>query len=305
MPTVEENIDSVRSSEIVKDNEDKKCAPSVTFENGSCIKTPILVKMAEAYNDMFASNKIKLYPNIETLNHGKYKRYILKEFSKRLSDVCNNQRCWLKQDFINKMNGAMREELMKSTFRPHGPGGKYTWLNTVNIDKVVSQYEDKYKGFKFLGAVPLDFDDLPKLGIKDLDSRKIREDGIDKLGIIYNTDTSKGSGEHWVAGFFDLDKGKVYYYDSYGLEPEKPIRKLMRRMTKQISQVKGVPEGKIDVKHNKVRHQYKNSECGVFSISFILRLLQGKTFDEIANSGVKDDEINKCRDIYFVKDKKT
>lgn len=303
MPGTEDYLDSVRSSEIVKDKEDKKCAPKTTFENGSCIKTPLLVNMAEAYNEMFSSNKIKLYPNVETLNPGKYKRYLLKEFSGRLSDVCNNQRCWLKQDFINRMTGSIKEELTKSTFRPSGPAGRFTWLNTTNIDKVLSQYEDKHKGFKFLGAVPLDFDEIPTLGIKDIDFNKLHKEGTNKLGIVYNTDTSKGKGEHWVAGFFDLDNGKVYYYDSYGLEPEKPIRRLMRRATKGISSIKGIPEGKVDVRHNKVRQQYKNSECGVFSISFILRLLQGKTFDEIVNSGVKDDEINKCRDVYFVKDK--
>jgi len=299
MPNKEEYLDSVRSSEILMDEKDQKCAPTTSFKDGSCITTPLLVKMAESYNDMFAKNKIKLYPNVETLNPGKYKRYLLKEFSNRLSDVCDNQRCWLKQDFINKMNGSIKTELTKMTFRPSGPEGQFTWLNTLDINKVMSQYEKKYKGFKFLGAVPIDFDDLESLGIKDLQYDKLINEGYDKLGIIFNLDEHYKSGSHWVASYADLKKGKVYYYDSYGIEPEKRIRKYMRRVTNAIKKKNNISEGKIDVRHNKVRQQFKNSECGVFSISFILRSLQGKTFDEIMNSGVHDDEINECRKVYF------
>ena len=56
---------------------------------------------------------------------------------------------------------------------------------------------------------------------------------------------------------------------------------------------------KLDVRYNDVRHQYKNSECGVYSVNFILRLLKGETFDEIINIPTNDDKINECRKVYF------
>jgi hypothetical protein len=334
-------LDSVRSSEIIKDSNDKKCAPSKVFKDGSCIPLSILVKMAEAYNDMAGgssngnkSSIIKLYPSVETANPNKYKRYLLKEFSGRLSEVCDNQRCWLKQDFMSRLADPIQKELMKNTYRPSGPNGRFTWLNTLDINKAMSQYQKMYKGFRFLGAVPMDFDEIPipKLDIngipqhksdeseeyyiRDLDFKKLyNEEGIDKLGVIFNLDTSKQRGSHWVAGYYDLGKGQVYYYDSYGehIDPSDPgshpvpapVRKLMRRVARAIPELSGIPKNKIDIRHNKVRHQFKNSECGVFSMSFILRLLKGKTFDEIANSKVYDDEINKCRDLYFIKENKS
>ena len=53
------------------------------------------------------------------------------------------------------------------------------------------------------------------------------------------------------------------------------------------------------IDYNRNRHQYKNSECGVYSLNFILRLLNGHTFEEISKNKVLDDDINKCRDTYF------
>jgi hypothetical protein len=197
------------------------------------------------------------------------------------------------------MNKKLKVELTKMTFRPSGPNGQFTWLNTVDINKVMDQYQTKYSEFKFLGAVTIDFDELDSLGIKDLDFKKLTSEGKTKIGVIFNLDEHYKSGSHWVASYADLKKGKVYFYDSYAVEPEKRIRKFMRRVVGAIKDIYGKSENQIDVRHNKVRHQFKNSECGVFSLSFILRSLQGKTFDEIANSGVNDEEINKCRQVYF------
>ena len=38
------------------------------------------------------------------------------------------------------------------------------------------------------------------------------------------------------------------------------------------------------IKFNQTRHQFKNSECGVYSINFILRLLKGETFEFICDN---------------------
>jgi hypothetical protein len=53
------------------------------------------------------------------------------------------------------------------------------------------------------------------------------------------------------------------------------------------------------IKFNQNRHQFKNSECGVYSINFILRLLKGETFENICSNITTDDQVNKCREVYF------
>lgn len=291
-------IDNIKSSEINPiDEKDKKCAPGKIFENGSCIPLNILVEMARAYNIENPNDKITLYPSFEVLNRGKYKRYLLKEFKNKLGTICKTQNCWTRQSFINHMNEAMRYELQKKTFRPEGPQGKFEWLNTININDVLLQYENKYNDFKFLGAVPIDFDELPQLGIKNLNLNDLYQSGKTKLGIIFNLDESYKSGSHWVAAYADLKKGMVFYYDSYAIHPPERIRKFLRKLANFCQNCLKIKN--VIATHNKIRHQYGGSECGVYSINFILRLLRGDSFEKICKSKTPDNAINQCRKVYF------
>ena len=56
----------------------------------------------------------------------------------------------------------------------------------------------------------------------------------------------------------------------------------------------------IDIHVNTNRHQYKTSECGVYSINFIERLLNNESFDTIANIKVPDDSMFNNRERYFI-----
>lgn len=159
----------------------------------------------------------------------------------------------------------------------------------------MEQNEDKYPNFKFLGAVPIDFDDLPYYGIKNLKFGEMAKKGKSKLGIIFNTDRHDQPGQHWIAMYADLVKGQCYYFDSYGIAPEKEVRALMNRISKYIKST-----GKeADVNYNKMQHQRKGSECGVYSIAFISRLLRGDNFKVFQEKRISDEEINECRKVYF------
>ena len=277
-------------------DKDKVCAPGTNFLAGSCIPLDLLVEMANSYNNK-NKNKIKLYKNLDTLNPKKYKNYLVKQFKNRLSDICKDQKCWVKQNFVNDLKKEMTHYLKKLTFRPSGPNGKFTWLNTLNVNNVMHQYENKHDDFKFYGAVPIDFDDLPELKIKNINFNDLeKKEKISKLGFVFNLDESWKSGSHWVALHSDLKKGQVYFFDSYGIRPEKRIRSLMRRIERYMRE-KGIKNP--DVNYNKVRHQYKNSECGVYSLHFIIKMLEGNSFNDVTQNIVSDDDINKCRKIYF------
>lgn len=291
-----DSVSSVNTEDIMpNDKASVKCAPAIKFSSGSCIDLPILVEMANAYNKV-NDNTIKLHQRLETLNPKKYKKYLLKEIKVRYDNVCDSQLCWTQQDFIKKMNKMMKDELLKYTFRPEGPKGKFEWLNTTHLNEVMEQYEKKYSDFKFLGAVPMDFDKLPVLGIKDLDLKDLYNKGIKKLGVIFNLDEHWQSGSHWVAGFSDLEKGKSFFYDSYGVAPDKRARELLRRFAKFSQDQFKV---RADSRHNKTRHQFGNSECGMYSLNFILELLDGKEFDDICNTKIPDKQVNNLRPVFF------
>ena len=279
--------------------EDKVCAPDKMFEYGSCYTMRSLILLSEAYNKENPDNMIELDRTRETLHPRKYKKYIVKQLKKRLDSKCDSQLCWAKQSFMKNLARINKEEIEKYTFRPIAPEGRFEWLNTLNIDDVMKQYEKKYSDFEFLGTVPMDFDDLPVLGIKDHDFNKSIKNGKTKIGIVFNLDEHKKAGSHWVSMFADLKKGQVYYFDSYGTRPEQRVRTLLDRIKNFCKTGLGI--SRVIVDHNRIRHQFKNSECGVYSINFIVRMLKGKTFEEICESRVPDEKINKCRLRYFTK----
>ena len=114
-----------------------------------------------------------------------------------------------------------------------------------------------------------------------------------------------------------MNKDQIYYFDSYGSKPKKRIRKFVNRILKYLYQKKYNKkldinnllqninnntqniEKNFDVDCNNIRHQFGGSECGVYSINFILRLLKGETFKTICNNITTDNQVNKCRNVYF------
>ena len=292
---MEQEISSITSDKLIKSKADIKCAPGVDFSAGSCIELNVLVEMAKAFNQDNPNNKIKLHNRLETLNPKKYKKYLLHQLDKRMNK-CDSQICWTKQSFVNKMNELSQLELTKFTFRPEGPKAQFEWLNTLHLNDVMMQYEKLYHDFKFLGAVPMDFDKLPDLGLKDINIKEYVNDGITKFGIIFNLDEHWQGGSHWVAGYYDVKKGVVYYYDSYGIAPEPRVRKLMRKFANFSEQEY---KHRADAKHNVHRHQFGNSECGMYSLNVILKLLEGGKFEDICKENIKDDIVNNLRPVFF------
>lgn len=287
---------------------DKKCAPSKIYKNGSCFTLESLTKIANSYNQR-SNNKIKITNNKEEL---------VKQLEEKLADKCNNQTCWLRLDFVKAIND---EDIKENTFRPSGPTKKYEWLSTTHINDVVEQYEHKYPEFLFLGAVPADFEDIPVLGISNLNFDELKKQNKTKIGMVINLDTSDKSGSHWVALYTDLDKNQIYYFDSVGKKPYKLTRKFINRILKYLYkskynkdlQIKDVitelqekPNGTLakqlkdfDVRYNTIQHQLQDSECGVYSINFLVRMARGDGFDNVTQNITRDDDMNKCRNAYF------
>lgn len=286
---------------------DKKCAPSKTYKDGSCFTIKSLKKIADNYNLKNPTNKIKISEDKESL---------VKQLETRLKDKCNEQTCWLRMDFVEALND---EEISNNTFRPEGPERKFEWLSTTDINNVVAQYQEKYKNFLFLGAVPADFQDLGILGLEKMNFNELLEEHKSKIGMVINLDESWKSGSHWVALYADLNKNQIYYFDSFAKKPSKRTRKFINKILKFMykkkfnksininkvltnlkSQKGGNPDLSLfDIRYNTKQHQFNNSECGVYSINFIVRLVGGESFDDITNDITKDLEMNKCRGSYF------
>lgn len=181
------------------------------------------------------------------------------------------------------------------------------WLDNYNIMAVMKQYQEAYPWFKFLGVFPIDFsapDPYTSGGAKqclyketcNLDLKAEYEKGVKGIGMIFNLDNHLKSGSHWVALYINLKNIKkpfVGYFDSYGYETPPLISRLMRSFKLQIST--------CQLGFNARRFQYGDSECGMFSMYFIICMLCGVTFKNFCKDSVNDRFMLELRKILFSK----
>ena len=164
----------------------------------------------------------------------------------------------------------------------------------------MKQWEKKYNNFFFIGPSPIDYytisegscvtDELCNFNLK-----KIMNKGITKVGVIFNLDKHNQEGSHWVTVFLNIKKKRIFYFDSYAKKIPKEIWKFVKMVKKQ-----GKKEG-IDIKYKKIqlRHQYEESECGMYGLYFIITLLKNKPVSIFERRIIRDEEMIELRNAYF------
>lgn len=242
-------------------------------ESGSCYSLESLKKIARKYNKEYPDNKIRLSVN---------KRELILQIKERLSGICNDEMCWKASLKVND------PYIQDYTFKPHAPKSKWAWLSTLNINHVLFQYSKALPEFLFLGTFAAD--KHPKITLSTWEHRpKLRY-----IGTVFNTDTSNGTGEHWVALLIDTKDKTIEFFDSDGSPPQKEFRNFINKIkTKNAGQ-------RYRVVINHKRHQYTKSECGMYAIWYLLARVSGKSVKDINKKRVTDSQINKLRDVFFL-----
>ena len=169
------------------------------------------------------------------------------------------------------------------------------WLDSNDIERVMKQYEETFPNFDFMGPFPIDFaapkPNTPK-GVQpkclmdeicEYHVQSAKKNNKDMLGVVYNLDPHYKSGSHWVATFVDLKKNRCMYFDSYGLKPPKQILTFMSWVSNQDS------SRKMPLMYSSRRVQYKNTECGIYCLYFIIRMLMGDEFVDFTRATPGDD----------------
>lgn len=282
------------------------CSPKVDVDNRSPVKScftyPMLLLIARMYNQTH-SNKIEIT---------KSRSKLWKDLQKRLDNACgNNEACWIEQPFVSDK----KQEVLEAQFRPEKPStwknNPREWLNTYDILDVMKQYEDSDKTYKFLGVFPVDFAHRNSATgicvVQDMCDLNVAESwaaGVRQIGVIFNLDKSTESGSHWVSLFIGLDPRRktfgVYYYDSVASKPPKEIAAFMRLIRSDLRKLHGDKKTKtMPFAVNKVRRQYKGTECGLFSMLFQIMMLSNRHFDVVCEKMGYDDDVHKFRDLLY------
>jgi len=281
-------------------------------EYKSCFDKETLIRIADSWNRFHIKNQIM---NTRKISH----RKLWNEINDRFMPICGRGKevCW-----IDKLN-LKNESRIKSALRPEMPSewvnNPHTWLTNFNIEDVMKQYENAYSNFKFLGVYPVDFrsqaynTDNTCLYQEtcSIDMKKDLEKGIQYIGMIVNLDKYNESGSHWVALFMCIDPNEkcfgTYFYDSYAGPPPTEVQDFMNDMEKQGNSFAKTLKvrRKFKNEYNHKRHQYGNSECGMFSMVFIVRWLSfleknnATTLTDIVSPKITDEDVFKLRELFF------
>ncbi len=230
-----------------------------------------------------------------------------------MNECANNDKCVLSK--ITDKN--KRKEIQNSAFVPKQPSewklNINEWLSDTDILQVLSQYMDAHKDFIFLGPSYIDFDyklndhecvenSLCRFSLSDY----VKNDKT-KFGIIFNLDEHTKSGSHWVSLYIDVKSKYMFYFDSAANPMPHEIAVLIERI-KQQGKSLGM---RFKVHTNGTfEHQYSNTECGMYSLFFIVTMLTNKYEDQTFKSvkqkitffkrhRIPDKYVEKLRNEYF------
>ena len=126
--------------------------------------------------------------------------------------------------------------------------------------------------------------------------RKWLKKKITKVGIVCNLDSHDLPGSHWVSLFLDLEENNIYFFDSFGSPAPYEIAHFMHKMAAQLEDIHKEP---CHIYVNTSRHQFRYSECGMYSIHFIVSMLEGVSFESIVKYGYNDQQMNAQRKQFF------
>ena len=279
------------------------CAPDKYDKNSkSCFTTNQLIEMTKAYNryvtkQRMAPSRNNNFNNAELIKIKSDKEYLIDNLMKRFNNVCNgNEICLTQQDFMNDVLKEVRDDIENDTFRPNGPAKSTEWLSTTDINNIMKQYETVFPGFKFMGAVPLDCNDHSFCSLYQINFNEHENNGITKMGVVFNHDRYGESGSHWVALYINIEAGEIYFCDSMGKEPIGNIKHVIKSYMDYYKKKTGT---NAIYRQNTKSYQKDQSECGVYSCNFIIRNLNGEKFEDIVNNPLTFQGINSCRNVYF------
>lgn len=251
-----------------------------------CISDDTILKIKDKWNN---NNRKKIDENNPT------------EIAEKLLELnnCKHDKCLLDilfKDDINLYNNELKN------FAPFAPSSwrqnNKHWLSTIDIKNVMDQYQESTPTFEFIGPSPIDWyykknTNCVCNNLCDLDLNEKKEKGIEKIGVIFNTDEHYKNGEHWVSLLINIPEKKIYYYDSEGLRCPTRIKKLYHMLNKNN-------DLKFISNYN-VRHQKKNGNCGIYCIFFLTYMIKNNDYSIFTKktSTLSDKKMTKKRKKYY------
>lgn len=279
------------------------CSPNtqeIYEQTKTCYTLQQLRLIGKKYKTTHANSTLKLYVS-------------KKELLQSLVTILRvHESKWHSLPFMNGVNESNKLAL-KDSFKPNKPNSwklnEKEWLNTDDIMNVMTQYEVKYHSFTFLGVYPMDF--AQKLSLNQCVGQTMCDFNVKDLllqkktqcGVVLNIDYHTEPGSHWVSLYIGLSPRLknfgCFYIDTSSHSAPIEVVNFMKNVRKQIREHYKKTKRTFVLMENKKQIQFENTECGMFSIYFLLQFLQRKEFKQIINSPIDDEKVHMLRDEYF------
>lgn len=271
----------------------KNISSKKLVKQSSCLDSKTLNLLKTLWN--------KRHPDMKITSRNK--KVIWNKLKNFMDSSCENEKCWIDQTLGNTYEG---NKMKKDLFAPNAPNSWKNniteWLSSVDITDVMKQYEQKHNDFLFIGPSPIDFEEMyhdscvwPELC--NFSVNQCLKNKKKRIGFIFNTDPHYKSGSHWISLFLDLDKKKLFFFDSNGNPEPNEIKEFIKKIKKQCD--KSNIKLKIDSNVG-FRHQSKNTECGMYCLYFIINILDKKhSFKYFKTNKIPDKSMIELRHKYF------
>lgn len=281
-----------------------KCSPlgeKNYNKNKSCLNHHDLNSIIKKTN-ILPNSKLKKISNNELLN------IVKKQTS------CNDEAC-----IVNKYDSNLYNKYYKPLMPKDWYKSPNEWLTNYDIKKVLKQYVDEPKfNFQLLSISPIDWNvkinsffnsNCVSNELCNINTKKIKtfkQNDKWKFAIVFNTDTHDGPGQHWISIFVNMNERSknygIYYFDSNGTFKSKYIKEIMIKLKNHIDIINKKP---IKFFENNMAIQRTSSECGMYSLVFIIYMIKNKPFKKIleifTNDNKKDNHVFQYREILFNK----
>jgi len=159
---------------------------------------------------------------------------------------------------------AIEQKLMRLQIKLSDNNKDKDALTTSQMFKIMTKIRKQYSDLEFIGVYPINLKSPYKM-LEKINRRKF-ENKKKKLVIIWNTDTHKGPGLHWIVLFIHFDKKQICYFDSLAQKIPIQIKKLLIYLQKNFIT--------YSIFINQKKFQKTNKNCGIFVLYFIMTQLQ-------------------------------
>lgn len=329
-----------KASMITLTNNLMRCAPKQVEKlkklkdknTCSCFTIKQLRTIAKVWNESEPNHMIKLR---STMRKCEIWETVSSTINKHTKCKKRNEQCWLT---LSQLAQFARDTQDHDMFRPLWPNEWFdntkqtsllwhpnntsstnNWLSSHDIWNVMKQYETPQYQFSFFGVVPIDFSDKKSLFHDECIATSYRGHNHDykslqqlcsfsksklgknteQFGVVFNTGKDGTEGEHWVSLYGKLNRNNkkkpvLIYFDSIG-------REMPERIKKYIESIQSELKTNVKIIQNKKPHQIGGAECGVYSIHFLINMLQGVPFRQFNKKLIDDYKMIQMREVYFNK----